>query len=477
MAELVDALDLGSSGVTRESSSLSFRTIIYVSDSKGYRQMRVSVETKEGLERQLTVNVPQARIEGAVDERLRSLAKTAKFDGFRPGKVPMQLIQKRYGPQVRQEVLGEVIRSSFLEAVQQEKLALAGTPTFAPKTEDTGEDFQYTATFEVYPEIELQAFDQLEIEKPVAQVEPSDIDDMIERLRSQRAQWTDVERAAQEGDRVVYDAQTTVLPKDEDEQETVDKAEGLGVVIGSGAMPESFEQQLLDVKAGDEKAVEFSFPDDFSTPALAGHGARSELIIHSVQVAQMPEVDEAFVKSFGIAEGTVEQLRENIEKNMQQELDLAIKNNVKRQMMDALLEQHEIAVPRALIQDEIKRMQDQMAQQLGKKAEELALPNNLFEDEASRRVKLGLIVVKIAQVQNIKADPKLVRSMIERIAQSYQESQAVIDYYYNNQELLGGIEALAIEDSVIDWLTGQVRMTEKPQSFKALMEARDNREQ
>ena len=246
----------------------------------------------------------------------------------------------------------------------------------------------------------------------------------------------------------------------------------MAVVVGSGAMPEAFEQQLIGLQVGDKKTIEFRFPDDYKEKDLAGHDACSEVTVHAIQVAQVPEVDEAFALSLGINEGGIQALREKVEKNLQQELDLAIKNSVKKQIMDGLLAQNTIDVPHALIKEEIDRIQQQLAQQVGKTVKELALEDRLFEDEASRRVRLGLLLVKIAEDQAIKANAETVRSMIERIADGYQERQAVIDYYYSNRELLRGIEALAIEEGVIDWLLGQVQVSEKPQSFKAVMEAR-----
>lgn len=427
--------------------------------------MQVSVEATEGLERKLKVQVPADRIDSAVDERLQSLSKSVRLQGFRPGKVPMKVVRTRFGAQVRQEVIGEVIQSSFQDAVVQEKLRPAGLPQIEPLELDAGADFSYTAVFEVYPEFELAATDSLEIEKPVAEVADADIDDMIESLRKQRTDWEDVERAAEDGDQLTID----FLGRVDGEEFAGGKADNVPLVLGSGSMIPGFEDQLVGASAGDEKTIKVSFPEDYRAEHLAGKEAEFDVKVHAVKASKLPEIDDEFVKAFGVEEGGVEALRDDIRKNMSRELEQAVAGRVKQQAMDGLLSLNEIALPKALVQEEIGRLRENIAGQMPEGAGTDHLSDELFSNDAERRVRLGLIIAEVIKSAELKADPEKVREYVENLAASYQEPQQVIDYYYGNRELLQNVEGLVLEQAVTDWVVENAKVSEVSTTFKEVM--------
>ncbi|MDH3713644.1 MAG: trigger factor, partial [Gammaproteobacteria bacterium] len=379
--------------------------------------MQVSVEALEGLERKLTVEVPVARIDEAVTERLRSLVKTVKMDGFRPGKVPLKVVQKRYGSQVRREVMGEVIQSSFQEAVVEEKLSPAGMPRIEslPETEAT---FRYSAIFEIYPKVELQSLSGEEIEEATAQVQDSDVDGMLENLRKQRTHYHAVERGAEEGDQVTLDFAGFV------DGEAVEnaKAEQYQLVIGNSQLIPGFEEQLIGIKSGEERTLSVQFPDDYKPEDLAGKPAEFNVKVHSVGAPHVPEIDEEFAKAFGVEEGSVAALRDKVRANMERELRQTLRGKVKSQVMDRLLEANEVLLPAALVQQEIARLKHQITQ-----GADLQLQDEPFTEEAERRVKLGLLVAEIVSSNELQADPDKVREMIEEIAAPYEDPQQVVN--------------------------------------------------
>lgn len=432
--------------------------------------MQVSVETTQGLERKLTIEVPSENIEGAVQKRLQSISKTTKLNGFRPGKVPFKVVKKRFGPQVRGEVLGDVINRSFQEAVVQEKLRPAGQPQIEPVSgldsdEGSEEGFTYTAVFEVYPEFEPKMDASIKVEKPVVDIAESDVDDMIDNLLKQRTEYETVERASADEDQVVIDFVGTI----DGEEFEGGKAEGAPLVLGSGAMIDGFEDQLVGVSADDEKTINVTFPDNYQAEHLAGKEAQFKVKVQSVKESRIPELNPELVKSFGIEDGQIESLRADIEKNMARELQQRLDAQIKQQVMDGLLELNDIEVPKALAQEEIGRLREQLTQQMPPEADSEHLTDELFVDEANKRVKLGLVIGEIVRHKEIKADAAAVRTQIENIASSYQEPQQVIDYYYSNQEMLQNVEGLVLEQAVTDSVLEAATVSEKPASFKEIM--------
>lgn len=430
--------------------------------------MQVSVETTQGLERRMTVALPTEDIDSAVHERLQNLSKTTRMNGFRPGKVPFKVVKKRYEPAVRSEVLGSMINRSFYDAVQQEKLRPAGQPNIEPReSEQDGEEFgfSFVATFEVYPEFEPKFNEGIKVNRPMASVEEADIDDMLENLRKQRTDYSAVDRAAADGDQIVID----FLGRVDGEEFDGGKAEKAPLVLGSNAMIPGFESQLSGLKAGDEKTIKVTFPDDYQAEHLAGKETEFDITVHEVKEALLPELDEELVKSFGIEDGTVESLREDIRKNMTRELKQRVDGQVKNQVMDGLVELNPIDVPSALVADEIQRQKEQMMEQMPPDSDPSTLPDELFQEQARRRVLLGLVVGEIIQQKEIKADAAAVRNQVEQLASSYQDPQQVIDYYYGNAEMLKNVEGLVLEEAVTAAVLDAATVTDEPTTFKDIM--------
>ena len=432
--------------------------------------MQVSVETTQGLERRMTVALPAEEIDSAILERLQSLSKTARMNGFRPGKVPFKVVKKRYEPQVRSEVLGSMINRSYYDAVQQENLRPAGQPDIKPdesgeaKSEDDA-GFSFVATFEVYPEFEPVFNDSISVTRPQVTIEETDIDDMVDNLKKQRTEYSAVERPSQDGDQIVID----FVGRLDGEEFDGGKAEKAPLVLGSNQMIPGFESQLTGLSAGDEKTITVTFPENYQADNLAGKETEFDIKVHEVKESSLPELDEELVRSFGIEDGTVESLRADILKNMQRELKQRVDSKVKTQVMDGLVALNSIDVPSALVAEEIKRQKEQMLEQMPPGTEVSALPDELFTEQATRRVQLGLVVSEIIQKKNIKADASAVRSQVELLASSYQDPQQVIDYYYGNADMLKNVEGLVLEEAVTAAVLDAATITDEPTSFKDIM--------
>jgi trigger factor len=439
--------------------------------------MQVFIETTSGLERRLTVGVPAERVESEVNTRLQKSAKNVRLDGFRPGKVPMTVIRQRFGAGVRQEVVGEVISQSFYEAVNQENLRPAGQPNIEPKTMEEGKDLEYVATFEVFPEIELSDMNDLKIERPQAEVTPADVDEMIEVFRKQQGGMEAVERAAQDGDQVTIDYAGT---KD---GEAFDggSAEGSDLELGSGRMIPGFESGIVGMSAGDEKVLELSFPEDYHNEELKGAAVEFKITLKEVKEQVLAPLDDELFALYGVEEGGEEKFREEIVQNMTRELTNAVKVAVKRQVMDAVYDAHsEQDVPAALVDQEVGAMRSQMFQQFGGAGGadldlESLLPADMFQEQAERRVKLGLILSEFVGKNEITPDGDKVRSRIEEMASTYQEPEEVINWYYSNQEQLQSIESMVMEDQVVDKLLENANVTDEQCTYQeALSQGREN---
>lgn len=425
--------------------------------------MQVSVETTSGLERRMTVGIPAERIENEVNKRLQQTASRARVDGFRPGKVPMSVIRKRFGGSARQEVIGEVIQSSFYEAVMQEKLNPAGAPSVEPKQLDEGKDFEYVATFEVYPEVQLADFSGISVERIDAEVTDADVEKMLDILRKQNTSYQSVDRAAQNEDQLTVDFTGRI----DGEAFQGGTASNSQIVLGSGRMIPGFEEGLVGAKAGESRTLNVTFPEDYQNLELAGKAAEFEVMVHAVAEPTLPELNDEFFARFGVEEGGVEGFRAEVRKNMERELRQAIKSKTKTQVMDGLLATNEVEVPRALISNEIDRLRQQAVQQFGGaniKPEQL--PAELFEEQAKRRVSLGLIVAEVVKQNDIKPDNDRVRAMVEDLASAYQEPQQVINWYYQNEQQLAEIQSVVLEEQVVDTVLQKAKVTDKQVAYE-----------
>ncbi len=432
--------------------------------------MQVSVEITSDLERKMTVGVPAENINSEVNKKLQHLARTQKMAGFRPGKIPMTVVKKRFGSAVRQEVTQDVMQRSFYEAINQEKLQPAGQPMIEVGKVDSGKDFEFTATFEVFPEVEVNDFSTLKIEKAVAEIEDKDIDNMLLNLQKQRGSWEPVKRMAKKEDTVIIDFDGSI----DGEAFEGGSAEDFSLVLGSDSMIPGFEKQLLKAKTGQEIDVSVTFPEDYQKEEVAGKEAIFKVVVKEVKGLKLPEIDEEFVKLFGIEDGGVDKLREEITNNMQRELDMTLKSKVKGNVLDSLSNANEVELPAALIDQEIEGLRQQALNQFnqgrGGDVQDLPeMPAALFEEQAKKRVKLALLVNEIISVNDIKVDPNRVRSTIESAAAAYDEPEEMVNWYYSNQQHLQQVESTVIEEQVVDFILESAEVSEKNYSFDELM--------
>ena len=432
--------------------------------------MQVSVETTQGLERKMTVEIPREKVDTEIKTRLKSLAGQVKLAGFRPGKVPMSEIKRRYGGRVEQEVIGEMVRNSFYEAVSQENLRPAGLPQIQPKTENEGQEtnnIEFVATFEIYPDIQINTLDQIKVEKPALEINVQDIDKMVETIRKQSKRWIPVERASQSGDRVTIDFDGKV------NGETFKGGSGkdLSIEIGSKRMIPGFEEALIDVNVDDEKVFSLNFPAEYHVKELAGKPVEFQTKIKKIETAELPELNDEFAASFGVTEGGLEAFRNQVKENMLREAEQKIKGIVKQQILDGLVAQIPVELPKVLIDNEIEALQRQRRASLGVKEGEPipAMENSAFEEQARRRMALGLILSEIVKQNQIKVEPAKLRQAVEAIAASYERPEDVVKYYYSEKQHLAEVENLVLEDSAVEWVISQATVNNKPVSFDDLM--------
>lgn len=430
--------------------------------------MQVSIESGEGLEKRLLVDLPADRVAAVMDKKLQDLARHARLDGFRPGKVPMRTIKQRFGEQVRQEAYGTLIQETLYEAAGQHKLMPAGEPQVELREAAEEGGLGYTATFEVMPEVTVGDLSGQSVARPVAEVAESDIDEMIDKLRKQRTVWNDVERDASDGDTVYMDFKGMI----DGEVFEGGSAQNVPLVLGSGAMIPGFESGLLGAKAGDERTLEVKFPDDYRAQHLAGKAATFEVKVLRVSEPQLPEIDEEFVKAFGVEAGTVEALRADVGKNMQHELTQKLKGITKEHAMDALIAASPLDIPKAMVNQEAERMKQQVVQDMQQRGQQsnMDLPASVFAEQAKRRVHLGLLVAEIISTQQIKAQDEQLRETIAAFAESYENPQEVVDYYMQDKSARTSIENLVLENQVVDWVLTQVQVTDEPKTFAGIME-------
>jgi trigger factor len=429
--------------------------------------MQVSVEQKEGLERHMTVELPAEQVNEEVEKRFKTIAKSAKVDGFRPGKVPLSVIRKRYAEQVLHEVHGELIRSTYFEALGQEKLQPAGDPYIEPVEKEPGEGFGYKAIFEVMPEIELGDMGKVSVERPVSDVTDEDVDSMIEKLRKQRVTWSDVERKSKLEDQITINFKGSI----DGELFEGGSADDVPLVLGSNSMIPGFENGLVGVATGENKTLNVTFPEEYQAENLAGKDAVFEVEVTKVSEPVLPEIDEEFIKTFGLENGTVETLQSEIRGNMERELEDKLGALIKEKAMDALLEANsDVAVPKAMIHKEAQTLKDQTMQnmqQYGQKSD-VDLPLDLFEEQAKRRVTLGLLVAEVIKSNEITLDDGRVTDKIEKFAKTYEKPQEVIDYYNSNAEQMALVQNIVLEEQVVDWVMEQAKVEDVKSSFEEI---------
>ncbi|TNF86222.1 MAG: trigger factor [Gammaproteobacteria bacterium] len=418
--------------------------------------MQISIETTSGLERRLTISVPSETFEEQITDRLGQAAGQVRLPGFRPGKVPMREVRRRFGPAVRAEVAGELMQSSFVEAVQQESLSPAGSPSLEVVKMDPGIDFEFTATFEVFPVVELTDLTRVSVKRAEAEITDEDLAEMIDRLREQRKDWTKVERGAQEGDKVSLD----FVGKIDDEAFEGGSGEDVSFEVGAGQMIEDFDQGVRGLAEGDTGEFAATFPDDYGSEDLQGKTATFSVTIKAVEEPTVPELDDEFFKTFGVEEGGLEAFHAEVRSNMQRELDAAVANQVKSQVMDELHRLHSVQLPQAMVSQEIQNQKQQMLQQFqmygqGGQAPDIDLPDDLFTEQAQKRVSVGLIVNEVVTSGELKADEEKVKARVEELAAGYADPSQVVSYYYSNPEQLQQIEMAVLEDQVVDHILEQ----------------------
>ena len=427
--------------------------------------MQVSIESSKGLERQVKVIVPAEKIDSEVLQRLQKATKTVNIKGFRKGKVPLKVVQQQYGKAVRQEVLGEVINSSFYEAIKQEDLKPVGQPKIEEIDDSAGQDLEYKATFEVYPEVKLADLAKVSIARPVADIKSDDLEKMIDVLRNQQASFDATENPAADGDKVNIDFVGTLRGKKEFPGGS---AEGQELVLGSNSMIPGFEEGLVGVSAGDETVLKLKFPKDYHAEELKGKTVSFAVKVNSVEAKTLPEMNDDFFKLFGVETGGEEKFREDVEANMQRELNNAIRTKVKNRIMDQLYKLNKVEVPEALVANEIVQLKKQMIQQFGggQDFDLNMLPDDMFKDKAKRRASLGVIVSEVVNVESLSPDEDQVRARVDEIASTYEQPSEVIDYYYSKPELLSSVEAVVLEDQVTELVLSKAKVKEEKLSYE-----------
>lgn len=428
--------------------------------------MQVSVETTQGLGRRVTITVPAADIEKAVNSELVSVAKKVRVDGFRKGKVPMNIVKQRYGASVMQDVLGDVMQRNFINAIVEQKINPAGAPSYKPEMLEDGKDFVYSVEFEVYPEIALKGLETIEVEKPVVAVKDEDLENMLETLRKQQAQWKEIAEAATADSRITINFTGSI----DGEEFEGGKAEDFALVMGEGRMIPGFEDGIVGHKAGEEFDIEVNFPEDYHAENLKGKAAKFAIVLKKVEERELPEFTEEFIKRFGIADGTLEGLRAEVRKNMERELKNAVRNRVKAQVLDGLVNANEIDVPAAVVDGEIDVLRRQAAQRFGGNEQQaMELPRELFEEQAKRRVVIGLLLGEVISSNELKADEDRVKTLIEEMASAYEDPAEVIEYYSKNNELMNSVRNLALEEQAVEKVLEAAKVTEKETNFTELM--------
>ena len=428
--------------------------------------MSLNIETTQGLERRVTITVPAETVVQAIREELKRVAKNARIDGFRKGKVPPHIIEKRFGASVRQDILGDLLQNHFFQAVIENKINLAGRPSFTVEQFEDGKELKFSATFEVYPEVELKGLENIKVEKPVVEISEADVDKMVEVLRKQQATWTETQEAAKAEDRVTIDFVGSV----DGEEFEGGKASDFVLFMGQGRMIPGFEEGIVGHKAGEKFTIDVTFPEEYHAENLKGKAAKFDITLKKVEVMVLPELTDEFVAKFGPNTKSVADLRNEIRKNMQRELKNALVTRVKTQVIDGLVEQNQIDVPSSAVEQEIEVLRQQAAQRFGGNAQQAAqLLRELFEEQAKRRVLVGLLLSQVIASNELKADEERVKAMIEDIASAYEQPADVVEYYSKNNELMNNIRNVVLEEQAVDAVLAKAQVTEKAATFDEIM--------
>ncbi len=430
--------------------------------------MQVSVETIEGLERRLTITVPAETVDVEVKNRLRHIAKTQRINGFRPGKVPASVIQKRFGQSVRQEVTGDLMQRNFVEAIVAEKINPAGRPQFVEKSAADSDAIEFEATFEVYPEVEIKDLEKITVERPVVEVTDKDLDEMFVTLQKQHQTWKENKRKTKKGDKLTIDFTGRI----DGEEFEGGKAEDFELELGASRMIPGFETEIIGMKAGEEKTIKVTFPEDYHAENLKGKEAEFDIVVKKTEGPVLPEVNEEFAKLFGIEEGGIEALREEVRKNMTRELTQAVKAKVKEQVIEGLLAANDVDLPKALVAQEVDVLRQQAMQRFQGQMDPKnmpELPAEMFTEQAERRVKIGLLLGEVIKTNELKVDEAKVDELIASAASAYEDPQEVINYYKSNQELNQQMQNVALEEQAVEFITEKTDVKEKKADFKDIM--------
>ena len=430
--------------------------------------MQVSVDSKEGLERKLTITVAAELFDKTYDGHVKHLAKNRKIDGFRPGKVPASVIIKQFGEGIYHEVSNELMQRHFYDAAIEEKLNPAGAPTFTPKSREKGNDFVFSATFEVYPEVKLTDLTTLSIEKNVAKITAKDLDKMIETLRKQHSTWDEVERDAELNDQVNIDFNGTI----EGEKFEGGTAESFQLVLGSGRMIPGFESEIIGKAPKAEFAIKVTFPDDYHAEKLKGKTADFNIVLHKVEAQILPEVTSEFIKKFGVESGELEVLKSDIKKNMNRELEQVLKSTAKESVITALLASNELVIPKALIASEVDVLRKQAVERYSSQSEAKKmpkLPDGLFSEQAEKRIKIGMLLGEVIKSNKLTVDQKKVDSLIENEASAYENPSEIIAHYKKSKEIMRNVENIALEEQAVEFIAEKAQVSEIKKSFDDVM--------
>lgn len=432
--------------------------------------MQANLETLGSLQRKLNITVPMADIDVEVQSRLKRLTRTVRIDGFRPGKVPLTVVVKQFGPQVRQEVLGDTLQKTFGDAVTQQNLRVAGYPKFdAAPPADGASDFSYSATFEVYPEVVVGDVAKASVTRATLEISEAEIDKTLDIMRKQRVSYEAVDRAAENGDRVTMDYVGTI----DGVEFAGGKSQDQSVVLGDGRFLPEFEKSLPGMKAGESKKFDLKFPDDYAGKEVAGKTAVFEVTVKAVAAPKLPVIDAEFAKSLGVEDGDLTKMRAEIRGNLEREVKARLKAKTKERVMDALMEVTKMEVPKALVEMEIERLQQMARQDLAARGipvnENIPLPADIFEKQAQRRVTLGLILSEVVRGHNLQAKPEQVRALVEEQAQSYEHPQEVVKWFYQSPDRLRDIESVALEENVVNWALATAQVKDEAVTFDELM--------
>ncbi|SFR43439.1 trigger factor [Pseudidiomarina maritima] len=428
--------------------------------------MQVSVETTQGLERRATITVPADVIENEVKRLLKDEYRNRRINGFRKGKVPPNVLQKLYGKEARARAASNLMQSKYFEAMMQEKINPVGMPAIEPKVNEEGKDLEFVATFEVYPEVKVATLDKLAVEKPDVEVTDKDVDNMLETLRKQHASWKEIKRKSKKGERITIDFTGSV----DGEEFEGGKATDFALELGEGRMIPGFEDQIIGMKAGEEKTITVTFPEDYHAENLKGKEAQFVIVAKKVEERDLPELTDEFVSLFGIKDGGVDALKAEVRKNMERELKNAVQSKVKEQVLKGLVEQNDVDLPKAMVDQEIDVLRRQAMQRFGGNQAQLPqLPADLFEEQAKERVKVGLLLGEVIRGNELKVDEKKVDEIIENNASAYEDPAEVIAYYKGNEEMMQQIRNVALEEQAIEFILAQAKVKAKKTSFDELM--------